>query len=193
MNRKSLPPVGVIAEDDCDVDSVRVLIHRISGNAHISIRKFVGRGCGKIKRKCNAWASQLKDRGCVTLILVHDRDANDLMKLRDQIEQAIAPCPIDKHLICIPTEEFEAWLLSDPEAIRTSMNLRKKLKIKGWPEQINSPKEYLGHLIHYGSDGEKIYLNTKHNAKISEVLSFEKARRRCPSFVPFYEFIQKHM
>ena len=88
---------------------------------------------------------------------------------------------------------MEAWLLSDPDAIKKSMNLRKKPCIKGLPEHINSPKEYLGQLIYSASGGEKIYLNTKHNVKIAEVISIEKAKKLCPSFVFFYEFILKHV
>lgn len=193
MNRTSVPSVGVIAEDDCDVDSIRALIHRISGNDTIGIRKFVGKGCGKIKRKCNAWATQLKQKGCSNLILIHDLDRNDLDNLKDTLRKALTPCPIVNHLICIPIEEFEAWLLSDPEAIKASMRLQKKPNVKGLPEQINSPKEYLGKLIHMASNGEKIYLNTKHNVKIAEELSLEKTKNRCPSFMPFYDFVKKHI
>lgn len=190
MNRKSGPPIGIIAEDDSDVDSARVLVHRIANNDKIGVRKFIGKGCGKIKRKCNAWANQLNRKGCTTLVLIHDRDDNKLDELRRIIESALTPCPIKNHLICIPVQEFEAWLLSDPEAIKTSLNLRKKPIIKGLPEQINSPKEYLGQLIHQASNGEKIYINTKHNVRIAEVLSIEEAKRHCPSFIPFYDFIK---
>jgi len=82
MNRKAAPPVGIIAEDDSDIDSARVLIHRISGNNKIGIRKFIGKGCGKIKRKCHAWANQLNMKGCSTLILIHDLDTNKLVWCR---------------------------------------------------------------------------------------------------------------
>jgi len=193
MSKKSKAPVGIIAEDDSDFDSARRLIRRISSNDRIGFHKFIGKGCGKIKRKCHAWATELKRKGCVTLVLIHDSDSNNLIALRQKLQDALAPSPIKKHLICIPVQEFEAWLLSDPEAIRKGLNLRKKPVVKGPPELINSPKEHLALLIHRASDGEKIYLNTEHNVKIAEELSIDKARQLCPSFLPFYDFIQEHI
>ncbi|MFH1097664.1 MAG: DUF4276 family protein [Candidatus Desantisbacteria bacterium] len=193
MNRKASPPVGIIAEDDSDIDSVRVLIHRISGNDKIKVHKFIGKGCGKINRKCHAWADQLNKKGCSTLILIHDLDTNKPIELDKKIREALKHCPIINHLICIPVQELEAWFLSDPEAIKTSLNLRKEPVVKGLPENISSPKEYLGQLIDTASGGERIYLNTKHNVKIVEVLTIEKVKDRCPSFIPFYDFIRKYL
>ncbi len=189
MNRKLGPLIGVIAEDDCDVDSIRVLIHRIAGNEYIGIKKFVGKGCGKLRRKCNAWARILSQKKCSILILVHDLDTNELNGLRRKIRNALQPCPIVKYLICIPVQEIEAWLLSDADAIKESMNLPKRPNIVGLPENINSPKEYLEKIIYKTSEGEKIYLNTKHNVKIAEMLSIDMANRLCPSFQTFYKFV----
>jgi hypothetical protein len=193
MSKKTVPIVGIIAEDYCDVDSIRVLIHRIAKNSRIGIRQFVGKGCGKIMRKCHAWSRQLKQKGCTLLILIHDLDRNTLTDLRGKIRSALNPCSINNHLICIPVQELEAWLLSDPAAIKAAMNIRKVPNVTGRPENINSPKEYLGQIIYRASNGEKIYLNTKHNEKISEELSISKAVKRCPSFVPFNNFVQEHL
>jgi hypothetical protein len=188
MSRR-LPKVGIIAEDDSDVDSVRVLIHRLVQNEHIGIKRRVGNGCGKINRKCRAWSEDLKRRGCSLLILVHDLDSEQLNDLIGQITQALDPCPIGRHLICIPVQEFEAWLLSDPAAIRSSMNLNRTPNVAAPPETINHPKEYLGELILRSSDGEKIYINTRHNPKIAAALSITRVLGRCPSFVPFHDFV----
>lgn len=192
MSKTRFPHVGIIAEDDSDVASAKVLIHRIANNEQIGIKKFVGKGCGRIRRKCNAWANQLKQKGCSALIVIHDRDSNILTDLHIKIKAALDPCAIANYLICIPVQEFEAWLLSDPDAIKSGMNLHHKPNIKGLPETINSPKEHLGELIRKASKGEKIYMNTKHNEKIAEKLSIKKVAQRCPSFVPFRNFIKEH-
>ena len=86
---------------------------------------------------------------------------------------------------------MKAWLLSDPDAIKSGLNLSLKPKIKGFPETINSPKEHLAEVIHKFSKGEIIYMNTKHNEKIAKELSIEKVTQRCPSFVPFSNFIEE--
>lgn len=190
MSKGSVSPrIGIIAEDYSDVGSVKILIHRISGNSRIGTKKFIGRGCGKIKRKCNAWAYQLKLKGCSALIVIHDLDNNAIANLYKNIETSLSPCPIEKHLICIPVQELEAWLLSDPDAIKRAMKLKKAPKVKGIPEGINSPKEYLGSIILKASDGEKIYMNTVHNESIATALSISKALH-CPSFKPFHHFVK---
>jgi len=190
---KRIPTVGVIAEDNCDVDSVGVLIHRIADNEHIGIKKFVGKGCGKLRRKCHAWAEDLKRRGCSLLVLIHDLDDNDLEDLRGEIQNALNPCPITIHLICIPVQEFEAWLLSDPKAIRTAMRLKNTPNVKFTPETINCPKEYLSKLIYKASNREKIYINTKHNSKIAAEISIDLTLSKCPSFIPLYTFVQSNL
>ena len=100
-------------------------------------------GCGRIKRKCHIWADQLKRKRCSLLILVHDLDNNDLEDLKTRIRNALNPCPITVHLICIPVQEFEAWLLSDPNAIKNALHLKKTPRVRWLPETISSPKEHL--------------------------------------------------
>lgn len=191
-NSRALPGLGIIAEDRSDVDSVLALVRKIAATPNVRAKHFVGKGCGKIRRKCHAWSKQLKQRGCSVLILVHDLDNKNLADLQQALTESLAPCPIEKHLICIPVQEYESWLLADPSAIRVAMNLRSDPHISGMPEDISSPKEYLGDTIRRASDGKKLYLNTKHNVRISEELSIENARSRCPSFRPFVEFVTRH-
>ena len=40
--------------------------------------------------------------------------------------------------------------------------------------------------------GEKVYINTKHNSMISKDLSIDRVLNRCPSFVPFYNFVKEY-
>jgi hypothetical protein len=181
--------IGIIAEDDSDVESIKVLINRISRKNNIGFKKFVGKGCGKIKRKANSWAKILKEKGCNFLILIHDLDKNNLEDLLIKITKSLDPCPINNHLICVPIQEFEAWLLSDTLGIMNAMKLIKEPKISGNTFDIDNPKEFLRDLIDKASNGEKIYLNTKHNEKISKEVSLEKVLTRNPSFKPFYDFI----
>jgi hypothetical protein len=187
---KKIAPVGIIAEDDSDIEVIKHLIHKVSGKDNIAVKKFVGKGCGKINRRCNAWANQLKNRGCGSIILVHDLDRNNLDQLYQRLHAALTPCPLEKHLICIPVTELESWLLSDPEAIRSSLALRNLPKIEFPPETIPSAKEYLGGAIHKASNGEVIYLNTKHNSKIVKEITVEIIAQKCTSFVPFQDFVR---
>ena len=185
--------IGIIAEDESDFISIKTLICRIANNYRLSTEKFIGKGCGKIKRKCNSWATTLKTKGCTVLFVVHDLDSNDLKTLQKEIRSSLEPCPIIKNLIVIPVQELEAWLLSDPEGIKKSLKLNKPPKIKSNTEMIDSPKEYLGNAIFKASNYEKPYINTKHNKIISEAVSINIIRNKCKSFIPFYDFIKTNL
>lgn len=184
--------IGIIAEDISDVNSINILIQKITGNKRIGIKKFVGDGCGKIKRKCNMWAKQFHMSGCHGLILIHDRDRNNTLKLKNDLFASISPCPIKKYLICIPEEELEAWLVSDEVAIKKGLNLRNLPPVVNFPETIVSPKEYIEKMIHKISKGEKRYLNTIHNEKIASFISIDIVKRKCPSFIPLYDFLNQN-
>ncbi len=54
--------IGVIAEDNSDVEVVRELIKKIVPDKKFSINSFVGHGCGKIQGKCFQWAGALKTK-----------------------------------------------------------------------------------------------------------------------------------
>lgn len=184
--------VGIIAEDDSDVEAARIMMRRIAKSDRIGVKRFVGKGCGRLRRKCGVWAANLRDRGCGLLIVIHDLDRRGISQVRREIEDALAPCPIDNYLICIPVEEMEAWWLADPLAIRKALGLDRTPQVKGHPEAIPSPKERIGVLVRTCSRKRKIFVNTEHNAAIASELDFDKAKK-CKSFVPFFEFVTRHM
>jgi hypothetical protein len=183
--------IGIIAEDQSDLDCAKILIQKIAGP--VSIKHFLGRGCGKIKRKCNAWAGQLKIRGCAFLIVIHDLDSRRKTELEKEILTALSPSPIAKNLICIPTQELEAWLLSDSNALKKALNLKVLPKNISNPERINSPKETLERIIDSASKGEKYYINTTHNQLISQHISIKAIDSKCPSFRPLHAFVKGNL
>ncbi len=193
MSKITHPRIGLIAEDDSDVDAAIVLIKRITGNNRVGMKKFVGKGCGRIKRKCRRWTKDLKQKGCQYLILLHDLDNNNLEQLRSSIEDAISPSPIQPYLICVPIEEMEAWWLADTSAIKKALNLKKFKKIKGDPEQLKSPKEMICDLVRQFSNKEKKYLNTVHNKSIAEHLNLTEAKKKCASFNEFFVFVSENI
>ena len=64
--------IGLIAEDYSDFEVVKQLTRKIAGSRQFVIKKFIGHGCGKIRQKCLQWAQVLKDKGCSSIILLHD-------------------------------------------------------------------------------------------------------------------------
>jgi hypothetical protein len=112
-DRKSRKSIGIIAEDQSDVDVLTVLIGKIAKRP-FSVRRIVGGGCGKIVGKCRAWAQNLQAQGCRYLLVVHDLDTRNIGDLRNQLEAALRPCPIGQHLIVIPVREIEhgSWQIT---------------------------------------------------------------------------------
>src|SRR5437879_3331705 len=120
--------VGLIAENDSDIDVIRVLIQKLAPRKTFRTRKFIGHGCGKIISKCHEWARNLELLGCKYLILVQDLDTKTLSELRSELQRALAPCPIARNIIVIPIVEIEAWLLADNVAIQRALKLPLQLK-----------------------------------------------------------------
>lgn len=183
--------VGIIAEDDSDIVSLKVLISRISGNSRLSTAHQVGRGCGTIKKKCRGWANVLAEKGCTSLVLVQDLDNNRLATLKRELQSALGLSPIKNSLIVIPVREIEAWLISDPAGIKTALNLKKLPRVTDDTESVMNPKEYLEEVVDKASEYKKIYQNTQHNCLIAQEISIDLIYKKCPSFVPFHDFVQK--
>lgn len=178
--------IGVIAEDDSDVDVITEILAKYMAKNTFSIKKFVGNGCGKLKQKCDSWAQSLVLRGCEHVFLFHDLDRNNEKKLRKALESKLPSRLFPNSLIVIPIEEIEAWLLSDMEAIKKVFSLPKAPKAIANCEQIESPKERLAETIWH--IGRKRYLNTVHNKIISQHASLDNFRR-CSSFRSFDDYL----
>jgi hypothetical protein len=182
--------IGIIAEDNSDYETSKVLIKRIIKKDNISFKKAIGNGCGKIKRKALDYSRDLKNRGCNLLILLHDLDRNQLVTLKAELDCKLEDSYIQNYFVCIPIEEIEAWLLSDPNGIKVALNLRRAPNVKGQPEQIPSPKEKLEELVSICSNKEKVYLNTKHNELIASKICIDTVKQKCNSFQLLHDFLQ---
>ncbi len=180
--------IGVIAEDNSDIDVVDEFIRKIVPKKKYIIKSFVGHGCGKVRGKCFQWAGVLKTKGCSCLILLHDLDEHDLPSLNTHLCQVLAHCSISKHVVIIPIREIEAWLLSDNKAIKKAMNLVRDVPRISNPQEIVDPKRKLGETIYLLSDKTKRYLNSVHNRKIAAAVELVNVRR-CSSFLPLESFL----
>jgi hypothetical protein len=180
--------IGVIAEDNSDLDVIYELTCKIVRENQFSFARFVGHGSGRVRRKCRAWARNLLDRGCAHIIVVHDLDRCVEHELRQLLEAQLTDLHFETSIVLIPVEELEAWLMSDPTALKVVFNMNKVPKVPKWPEKIQSPKEYLANLIR--TDSKAQYLNTVHNRKIAKALELSSLER-CPSFLAFPEFLSR--
>lgn len=180
--------IGVIAEDDSDIDVVRAILEKYAPRNQFCLRRFVGNGCGKLRNKCTAWANTLFAAGCQHVLVFHDLDGSNEEELRNLLEHKLPRSRYPASVIVIPIEEMEAWLLSDEFAIQSVFSLKAAPKQIRNCEQVNSPKEHLGELV--WRLARKRYLNTVHNKRIAERATLDRLRR-CKSFLPLDAYVQE--
>ena len=179
--------IGIIAEEYNDVDVMYELTCKLISENSFSFAKFVGHGCGALRRKCGSWAKVLRNRGCSHLIILHDADRNNCGAIRKLLEDRIGAVQFRGTVILIPTEELEAWLLCDPAALKTVFKMRSEPSTPLRPETVPNPKEFLGELVRKSSNTR--YINTVHNQRIAKALEISTLGR-CPSFAAYPHFIQ---
>jgi hypothetical protein len=180
--------VGIIAEDDTDVAVVREVTLSLMRPRTVGFKRFIGNGCGKLRRKCGAWAINLVQQGCPWLAVVHDLDLYNEQQLRVELTEAIAPAKPKASVVLIPKREIEAWLLYDALAIAQVFNENQLAKLPGQPETLTDPKKHLRDLI--WKKYRKQYLNTIHNALIASRINVELLAK-CASFAPHIIFAEQ--
>ena len=178
--------VGVIAEDDSDVDILIELTCKVRRRSEFSIRRRIGHGSGRLRKKCSAWAVNLVQGGCERLVVLHDLDEGNEKELRAVLEQKMAGCGARHQIILIPIREIEAWLLCDPQALASVFGMHRLPKIKFHPERIMRPKETLRDIVMRYS--HKRYVSAIHNKRIAAAAELSKVNR-CSSFRPYPVFI----
>lgn len=184
--------IGIVAEDESDVEVVKALVRKIVPATKFSVKYFVGHGCGKIVGKCSQWASVLHTMGCTTLIILHDADDRNPLELSTQLRRALDGCAISRRTISVPIREIEAWLLTDNLAIQRAMNLSRRVERISNPQSIVDPKKKLDEIVYLKSGKQKRYVNSRHNPQIAQQLDLVNVRR-CTSFLPLEEFVLNNL
>lgn len=181
--------IGIIAEDMSDIEVLKILAKKVSRKT-FSVSHFVGKGCGPLAKKTPGWCKNLWLKGCTHILLIHDLDRNNLADLRLRLETILGLAPQLFKAVVIPSEELEAWLLSDTAAISKALNLKKILKEIHHPEKVPSPKEHIGEMVRKNSNSQRTYVNTVHNRLIAHEMDINKIKAKCPSFLGFASFLK---
>ena len=186
----SIHKIAIFAEDNSDYDSIKTIIARLTGKDNLSFQKRIGHGCSKLRRKCLDWSNEVFAQGYELLIIVHDTDDDwTESSLKEHLNKLMKESHFTDRYLCVPVEELEAWFLSDPMGMKSTLHLDRLPKIKGNPETISSPKEYLGEEVRKCSNGRVQYVNTVHNSKLAQSLDLVQVGKKCSTFNSFRDFI----
>jgi len=180
--------IGVIAEESFDIDVLYELTNKLINTNRFSFKKFAAHGCGKLRRKCRAWAENLLMRGCAHLVVLHDLDDRSEEELRAELRGSVTDVGFTGYIILIPIHEIEAWLLTDADALRKVFNMTKTPKVPNNPETIINPKQKLRDTVR--KYAKKDYINSIHNQKIARCLAISKLNKKCRSFQTYPRFIK---
>lgn len=178
--------IALIAEDETDCDTIRVIARRVLNNQSLRIKIWAAKGCGNLKKDLPAKLKAMSNQGCDAFIIIHDLDRNDEAQLRITLEKASSIVKGANRHICIPIEELEAWFWSDLEVIKSVG--RGKGNAERNPHLISSPKEKLIKLS--VGDNRKPRYSTNENVELAAKLNLEICSERCPSFKSLIEFLR---
>lgn len=178
--------IGVIAEEQSDVDVLYELTCKLVPEHEFHFDKFLGHGCGKLRRKCHPWAINLLRRGCSHLVVLHDLDCYSEAELRRELEAGVRDVGFDAYVVVLPAREIEAWLLADSLALKTTFSMRRVPTTPKHPETLTDPKTFLTELVWRSCS--KRYVNTLHNRRIAALTRLTRLSV-CSSFAPYPRFI----
>ena len=181
--------IGVIAEENNDIEVLYELTCKLIRENAFSFKKFVGHGSGMLRRKCEAWAKNLLQRGCTHLVVLHDLDENNENELRLKLMDCVQNVDFEGYVILIPVQEIEAWLLADAKALKDVFHMVNLPKLPKNPEVVKRPKKKLRDIIWKAT--KTYYVNTIHNKKIAAACRISKVKI-CKSFCPYPKFITLH-
>jgi hypothetical protein len=182
---------GILGEDESDFKTLKVLVRRLVGQS-TKVQGGGYDGCDELLRRgANDIRGMWQAGDARHFIVCHDADGRDPTQTKQKVmERVVQKSGLNESCcIVVPTEEIEAWILADLDAVRRLMRkFPQRAEIKS-PECVCKPKEYLEH-ISADSRGKKLYDHSRHNEKVAMRLDLAIVRKKCPSYGPFEDFVK---
>jgi len=186
---------GIIAEDNSDIECLKILIKRLAKNDSLKIKHKGYKGCANMLRDGWKELKAYSELSYIThFVVCYDKDdSKGQTRYEEVINKIIKPSGIkkDKNKICIliPTKEIEAWILADIKAVTHIISSWQPSENFSSPEIVEKPKEKLIKLSQI-KNSKPLYDYATHNKKIMEHLDLETLKKKCPSFAELYNFVK---
>lgn len=190
---------GIIAEDNSDCDTLKVLVKRLSGDSKPRFTTKGFKGGGNLMKFGDRELRQFKDKkGCNRFIICHDADGPPSKvagKYQEMVKKVVKPASVydNENNVCIliPVQELETWILADHNAIKKVIKKWSHKQNYNQPEQVANPKEVIEKASRI-SGKRPLFTHALHNTKVAEHLNLEIVKKKCPSFAVLADFIEKN-
>jgi hypothetical protein len=182
---------AILAEDDSDVETLTVLIRRLSANQGVPVR---GRGFGGSGDLLKHGARELGlyAKNATRFVVCHDCDREDSGERTQQIiKKIIKPSGVEGQFCAlVPVKTIEAWLAADLGAIKKVLTGWEGAKPIGRPEDLDDPKRFIDRLTRKEGVRPR-YIHAIHNPRIAVHIDLQRVRECCPSFEPLHKLVTK--
>ncbi len=182
---------GIIGEDRSDVDTLKVLIRRLSSDDSVPIKGKGFTGCGEMLKKGARQFRLFQGLGCSRFLVCYDADNEEPFRRHQEVlERIVRPSAIISPLCCIvvPVQAMEAWILADIAAAQRLFSGWKPDPVPN-PEGIRKPKQHLEKLSRDARHRPR-YIHAIHNPQVARHLDLDKIQQKCPSFQPLADFVR---
>ena len=166
--------IGLIVEGIYDEAVYRVLLRRCRGGVNPVIRRCKGPVIGK----CRGLVAELDRsyRPIEKVLVVADADGRNPEQLENELKRSLVESYRFKVIPIIVVQRLEAWLLADPQALRSAFGNSRDFNN---PERIRDPKSEL----------RSVAGSTRYTAqvagRIAEQIDLKLLEQRCPRFALF--------
>lgn len=181
---------AILGEDSSDTESLKHIIRTLSNNNSLQVKTKGFDGCGDLLNRGHRIMRLFSQQGCKKFVICYDADGPDpSIRHREATTRIVSASKVNApHVILIPVQELEAWILADNAAMSAVVRSWEEKEVQS-PESIPSPKEYLQKMSR-GENKKPRYDPANHNPTIVKKLDLDKVARKCPSFRPLVAFIR---
>lgn len=162
--------IAIIAENICDTDSAKYIIHSVLGIIPIERKPCRGPISPKLKGRITELIAFHKDLRAI--ILLEDLGNANCRKKIDTLKKEISNSANAPIIIQLAIQEIEAWYLALPDAVDSAFpNIQPFPRPKSLTDNINDPKKIikeifrnkLGRDYRETTDGPKIASNFRYD------------------------------
>ncbi|VVM06206.1 hypothetical protein MAMC_00990 [Methylacidimicrobium cyclopophantes] len=169
-----MPDIGLLVDGEYDKAALGVLDRRLSDGPRVRVRTVSRGSLHKAIR-----ILRVEQQNVNSFLWITDAEQEDPNRRRREMERRVEEASLGIPVECVvAVPMLEAWLLADPNALRSVVGISKREARIEQPERLPGPKDRL----------ERLFSQTNQNytpeaaRRIATELCIEAVSAQCPSF-----------